>query len=343
MQAIMKAKPGVGAELVDVPKPVPGPNDVLVRVSKTGICGTDRHIYEWDPWAQGRIKPPVVIGHEFVGIVEEVGKAVTSVKVGERVSGEGHIGCGHCYCCRTGMAHICQTTRIIGVDIAGCFAKYVKVPESNIWKVDPAIVDDQACLFDPFGNAMYTTLEQPVSGRQVLVLGCGTIGLMAIGILRVCGADRIIAVNRGSFKRELAKKMGADVVFADVDVDAIKKETDHGVDLLLEMSGNPKAIVDALRCMRNGGEAALLGIPGTDVTVPWAQTIIFKALTLRGINGRRMFQTWYQCESLLRRQPKLIEPVITHRLPFDQFEEGVKAMQERNACKVVLDWTNAEG
>ena len=342
MQALIKARPGQGLELAEVPRPTPGPTEVLVRVKKTGICGTDRHIYEWDNWSAGRVRPPTVIGHEFVGIVEEVGSRVRAVEPGERVSGEGHIACGHCSYCRTGLAHICDRVRILGVDIDGCFAPYVLIPESNIWRVDPDIPDDQACLFDPFGNAMHTVMAQPVSGRQVLVLGCGAIGLMAIGIVRACGADRIIAVEPNPFKRKLAEQMGADVTLANDDEELVKEHTDRGgVDLLIEMSGNPAAIVEGFRCLRNGADVALLGIPPGDICFPWAEQIIFKALTIRGINGRKMFETWYQCESFLRRRPHIIEPVITHRLRFDQFEDGIRAMQSGRACKVVLDWEDA--
>ena len=343
MQAIIKARSEVGLELADVPRPNPGPRDVLIRVQKTGICGTDRHIYEWDAWAASRIKPPMVVGHEFVGIVTDVGVGVKMVQPGDRVSGEGHIGCGYCYACRTGQSHICEKVDILGVDINGCFAPYVVLPESNIWKVDPAIPDDHACLFDPFGNAMHTVMAQPISGRQVLVVGCGSIGLMAVGILHVGGADLIIAIEPNPFKREIAKKMGADVVMEEIDPKEIKALTDReGVDVVLEMSGNPKAIVKAFDCIRNGGDVALLGIPPGEVCITWAKQIIFRGLTIRGINGRRMYETWYQSERFLRHYPELIEPVITHRLPFDRFEDGIKAMQDGTGCKVVLDWTNAK-
>ena len=343
MQAIIKPKPAPGLVLGDVPAPTPGPHDVIVRVSKTGLCGTDRHIYEWNNWAAERIKPPLVVGHEFVGIVESVGEGVSAAKPGDRVSGEGHICCQHCYYCRTGNGHICTDVRIIGVDTQGCFAPYMSLPESNIWKVDPAINDVQACLFDPFGNAMHTVMAQHTATRQVLVQGCGTIGLMAIGILSVSCADKIIAVDPHPFKRKLAAKMGAHVVLERTDEAEIKSHTDRdGVDVLLEMSGHAGAIVEAFKCVRNGGDVALLGIPAGDVTLHWAEQIIFKAITVRGISGRKMFDTWYQCESFLRRHPDLIEPLITHRLRFDEFEDGIRAMQDGNACKVVLDWQDAK-
>jgi threonine 3-dehydrogenase len=343
MQAIIKGKAALGLELAEVPKPIPGHRDVLVKVMKTGICGTDRHIYEWDAWASGRIKPPMTIGHEFVGMVEEIGDAVQSVVPGNRVSGEGHIGCGRCYCCRTGLSHICDKVDLLGVDINGAFSQYLVLPEKNIWKVDPQICDDQACLFDPFGNAMHTVMAQEISGKQLLVTGCGTIGLMAIGIARVGGADAIIAVDPNPAKLELAKKMGADYVLEKADEKKVKDLTDRGgVDVLLEMCGFPQAIRDGFRCVRNGGEVALLGIPADDITVAWAEQIIFKGITIRGINGRRMFDTWYQCESFLRRQPRLIEPVITHRLKYHEFDKGVKAMQSGDACKVILDWDSAK-
>jgi len=343
MQAIIKARPAKGLELAEAPPPSPGPRDVLVRVRRTGICGTDRHIYEWDAWAAGRIRPPMIVGHEFVGIVADTGVAVRSVRPGDRVSGEGHLGCGNCYCCRTGQSHICEHVDILGVDIPGCFAPYVVLPESNIWKVDPAIPDDQACLFDPFGNAMHTVMAQPISGKQVLVTGCGTIGLMAIGICKAGGADLVIAVEPNPFKREMAKTMGADAVLDHADVDAIRKLTDRGgADVLLEMSGHPDAIAAGFRCVRHGGTVSLLGIPPGQVSLRWAEDLIFKGLTIHGINGRLMYRTWYECESFLRRNPELIEPLITHRLPFDQFEQGIRAMQDGTACKVVLDWTDAK-
>jgi threonine 3-dehydrogenase len=343
MKAIMKMKSGEGLEIGNAVKQTPGPRDVLVRVKKTGICGTDRHIFEWDAWSAGRIKPPLVAGHEFVGIVEDTGVAVQAVRPGDRVSGEGHIGCGRCYCCRTGQSHICDHVDIIGVDIQGCFAPYVVLPESNIWKVDDNIPDDQACLFDPFGNAMHTVMAQPISGKQILVVGCGTIGLMAIGIAHAGGADRIIAVDPNPIKRKYAKAMGADCVLEQADEAEVKKLTDReGADVLLEMSGHPKAIVQGFRCVRNGGQVSSLGIPAGDISIPWATQVIFKGITIHGINGRRMFDTWYQCESFLRRHPNLIEPLITHRLPFDRFEEGIRAMQSGEACKVVLDWEKAE-
>lgn len=339
MQAIIKSKPKVGLELVELPQPVPGPRDVLVRVMKTGICGTDRHIYEWDAWAANRVKPPVTVGHEFVGLIEQVGNAVQSVAPGDRVSGEGHIGCGSCYCCRTGHSHICDKVDILGVDINGAFSQYLVLPESNIWKVDPQINDDQACLFDPFGNAMHAVMAQDISGKQLLVTGCGTIGLMAIGIARAGGADAIIAADPNPVKLELAKKMGADHVLEKADEKKVKQLTDRdGVDVMLEMCGYPQAIRDGLRCVRNGGQVALLGIPTGEVALPWAEQIIFKGITLRGINGRKMYDTWYQCESFLRRHPRLIEPVITHKFKYHEFDKGIKAMQSGNACKVILDW-----
>jgi len=343
VQAIMKKRPAPGLELGEVRRPSPGPRDVLVRVTKTGICGTDRHIYEWDKWTSNRLTPPIVVGHEFVGIVSDTGVAVQSVQPGDRVSGEGHIGCGHCYCCRTGQSHICEHVDILGVDIQGCFAPYVLLPESNIWKVDPRIPDDQACLFDPFGNAMHTVMAQPISGKQVLVTGCGTIGLMAIGICHSGGADKVIAVDPNPKKREMAEKMGADVVLEQAEEHAVKDLTDRGgADVLLEMSGYPQAIVAGFKSVRHGGTVSLLGIPPDEVTLTWAEDLIFKGLTIYGINGRKMYQTWYQCESFLRRDPELIEPLITHRLPFDRFEEGIHAMQDGSACKVVLDWQDAK-
>ena len=262
MQAILKLERAAGLDLGDVPVPTPGPRDVLVRVLKTGICGTDRHIYEWDAWASGRIKPPLVAGHEFVGIVEDTGVGVRWVQPGDRVSGEGHIGCGHCYACRTGQSHICDSVDILGVDVQGCFAPYVSLPESNIWKVDPAICDDQACLFDPFGNAMHTVMAQPISGKQVLVLGCGPIGLAVVVGLSTLGVEQVFAIDKVAWKLDLAGQLGATTFLAGEDdiLAAVREATQgRGVDWVVEACGVSETVALSLELARVGGHATWIG------------------------------------------------------------------------------------
>lgn len=342
MLALKKTQAGPGITVCrDVPVPGVGPRDVLVQVTHAGICGTDRHIYEWDAWSAARVQPGVTVGHEFVGTVAEVGEAVTRVKPGDRISGEGHIGCGQCEPCRTGNAHICERVDILGIDCDGCFAQYVKIPEDNAWPVHPSIPDEVAAVFDPLGNAMHTVMAAGVSGRSVLITGVGIIGLMAVNIARAAGAGTLLVTDTNPARLALARELGADHAFEASDADwpqqARRLTHDQGPQVLLEMSGHPSAIRQGFAALRNGGTAALLGLPSTPVTLDLPNDIIFKGATVLGINGRRMFETWYQVESFLLSGRLHLDRIITHRLPLEQCEHGIKLMQQGEAIKVVLD------
>jgi threonine 3-dehydrogenase len=342
MKALVKPRPEPGFELTGVPLPEFGPTDVLIRVEKAGVCGTDAHIYGWDKWAQARIKPPLVIGHEFMGTVEAVGDAVTSVTKGDRVSAEGHIADLTCVLCRTGQAHICERVEIIGVDRDGSFAEYIAMPEYNVWKLDPAIPDEYAAIFDPLGNAVHTVMSAGVSTKSVVITGVGSIGLMAIPVARAAGAATVYAIDVNPAKLELAKRLGADATFIATQsglVDEIKKRTNgDGVDVLLEMSGSGVAIDQGLQMVRNGGTAALLGIPSDNININLAERIIFKGLTVLGINGRRMFETWYQTQALVKSGRVDLRPIITHVLPYAQFDKAFELMRTGEAAKIVLDF-----
>jgi threonine 3-dehydrogenase len=341
MRAIIKEKPSQGLTLTEQPIPEPGHGEVRIRVKNVGICGTDLHIWLWDKWASGRVKPGTIVGHEFMGVVDKLGEDVTDVKLGDRVSGEGHIGCGHCYSCKTGNSHICDRVDIIGIDVNGAFADYLILPVGNVWPLSDDIPDHLGAIHDPFGNAMHTVMSVPVSGKTVLVMGSGMIGAMAVGICRAIGAFQIIAVDTNPLKLDLARKMGAHHTFNPTlhDIPQLVKDLtrSEGVDTLLEMSGSAAAIRTGLSLTRNGGSVALLGIPTEEVSLDLAKEVIFKGLTIHGINGRRMYETWYQCTGFLRNRLLDLSPVITHRLKLEQFEEGLQLMKEGKAGKVVLD------
>ena len=345
MKALVKPGPGPGFRLTDVPIPQIGPTDVLIRVEKAGLCGTDHHIYSWDAWAQHRIKPPLVVGHEFMGTVAAVGDAVHSVRAGERVSAEGHIADLTCLLCRTGNAHICERVKIIGVDRDGAFAEYIAIPEYNVWRLDPSIPDEVAAIFDPLGNAVHTVMAAGVSVRSVAITGVGSIGLMAIPVARAAGASFVFAIDVNPAKLELAKSLGADATFSATQsdlVDEIKRRTrGDGVNVLLEMSGSGAAIDLGLQLVRNGGRAALLGIPADNVNLNLAERIIFKGLTVLGINGRRMFETWYQTEALVRSGRVDPRAIITHVLPYTDFDRAFDLMSKGEAAKIVLDFKGA--
>ena len=342
MPAIRKlhSKPGLWWQ-EETPLPKIGQRDVLVAVTHAGICGTDRHIYEWDAWSRSRVKIGITTGHEFVGRVAAIGPAVTRVAVGQRVSAEGHIGCGVCQPCRTGNGHICEKVDILGIDTNGCFASYIAVPEDNIWPVHPDIPDHLAAIFDPLGNAMHTVMAAGVSGRSVLITGVGIIGLMAVSIAHAAGAGKILVTDRDRRRLELAKQLGADVAF-DASDDAwpaqAREEThSQGPEVLLEMSGHPKAIRQGFAALRNGGTAALLGLPAEPVALDLPNDIIFKGATVLGINGRKMFETWYQVESFLLSGRLNIDPIVTHRLPMADFERGFELMRSGEGIKIVLE------
>lgn len=342
MKALSKLDRRPGFALTEVPVPQIGPTDILVRVEKAGVCGTDQHIYAWDKWAQARVRPPLIVGHEFMGTVAAVGDAVRSVRVGERVSAEGHVADLTCLLCRTGAAHICERVEIIGVDRNGAFAEYVAIPEYNVWKLDPAIPDEYAAIFDPLGNAVHTVMSAGVSVKSVVITGVGSIGLMAIPVARAAGAASVYAIDINAGKLELAGRLGADAVFLASQpglVEEIKARTNgDGPDVLLEMSGSGAAIDSGLQMVRNGGTAALLGIPSDAININLAERIIFKGLTVLGINGRRMFETWYQTQALVKSGRIDLGRIITHVLPFTQFDRAFELMRSGEAAKVVLDF-----
>ncbi|NQU75400.1 MAG: L-threonine 3-dehydrogenase [Planctomycetes bacterium] len=341
MLAIKKTQPQPGLTWQPQTRvPGVGPGDVLVAVTHAAICGTDRHIYEWDQWSADRVPLGVTVGHEFVGRVVAIGDAVTRTQIGKRVSAEGHIGCGQCEPCRCGNGHICERVDILGIDCDGCFAQFVKVPQENIWPVHDDIPDHIAAVFDPLGNAMHTVMAAGVSGRSVLITGVGIIGMMAVGIARAAGAGTILVTDTNPDRLALALELGADLAYQagdpDWPADARKATQDQGPQVLLEMSGHANAIRQGLGALRNGGTAALLGLPAKPVTLDLPNDIIFKGATVIGINGRRMFETWYQVESFLLAGRIQLDRIITHQLDMQDFEKGVKLMQSGEAIKVVL-------
>jgi threonine 3-dehydrogenase len=342
LKALQKLRAEPGFVLAEVPVPDIGPTDVLIRVEKAGVCGTDQHIYAWDKWAQARVKPPIVVGHEFMGTVAAVGDAVRSVRIGDRVSAEGHIVDLVCLLCRTGEAHICERVKIIGVDRDGAFAEYIAMPEYNIWRLDPAIPDEYAAIFDPLGNAVHTVMAAGVSIKSVVITGVGSIGLMAIPVSRAAGASSVFAIDVNPAKLELAKRLGADATFLAEQADLVQEIKDRtngdGADVLLEMSGSGAAIDAGLQMVRNGGTAALLGIPSDNVNINLAERIIFKGLKVLGINGRRMFETWYQTQALVKSGRVDLRSIITHVLPFTQFDRAFELMRTGEAVKIVLDF-----
>jgi threonine 3-dehydrogenase len=340
MKALRKMQAGRGLSMESAPVPAIGAADVLVRVKTASICGTDLHIYGWDRWSQGRIKPPLTLGHEFCGVVERVDEEVTAVKVGDFVSAEMHVNCGHCHQCRLGEAHICQNLRIIGIDQDGAFAEFVKIPASNIWKLDPAIPEHYGAILDPLGNAVHTVLAGPIAGQTVLVTGCGPIGLMSIAVAKACGSSTVFATETNENRRAMAKKMGADVVLNPAAEDAVARilaETNGtGVDALLEMSGNPTAIQQGFKALRAGGRASLLGIPTENVPLDLVNDVIFKGATVQGIYGRRMYQTWVQMTALLKAGRLNLEPLFGEREPLEKFENAFAKLQGGLAGKILL-------
>jgi threonine 3-dehydrogenase len=341
MRALVKTAPGPGLELRDVPEPPMGIDDVRIGVRKTGICGTDLHIASWDPWAARTIKPPLVVGHEFVGTVLEVGANVRDLTPGDIVSGEGHVVCGRCRHCRAGRWHLCANTVGLGVNRDGAFAEQVVLPVTNVWHHWPRIDEEVAAIFDPFGNAVHTALSFPVLGEDVLVVGAGPIGLMAAAVARHAGARYVVASEPNAFRRELATRMGAthvvdprDQALADVQREIGMVE---GFDVVLEMSGNPAALRDALANMAHGGGMAILGIPIEEIPIDISQ-VVFNQLTLRGIYGREMYETWYQMSVMLQSGLD-IRPVITHRFSYRDHEAAFAAARSGGSGKVIMDWT----
>jgi threonine 3-dehydrogenase len=339
MQALVKAEAAPGMEMRTVPVPEIGATDVLVAVETASVCGTDLHIYHWDEWAQARIKPPYIPGHEFCGTVAAVGELVQGFAVGDFVSAEMHVACGHCLQCRSGQAHVCQFVKILGVDADGAFADYVKIPATNLWKLDATIPRDFGSLFDPFGNAVHTVLSGAIAGQTVAVMGCGPIGLFAIAVAKACGAGKVFAIEPNAQRRELARTMGAQVLLdsaGDVVGEVMAQTNGNGVDVLLEMSGHPSAIRQGFKLLRMGGRASLLGIPSRPVEMDLANALIFKGATVHGINGRKMYETWFQAEALMREGKIDLTPVITHRLPLARFDEAMHLLESGEASKILL-------
>jgi threonine 3-dehydrogenase len=340
MQALVKAKAGPGLQMQEVPVPEVGINDVLIRVLRAGICGTDVHIYQWDKWAEATIKPPLVIGHEFVGEIVEVGANVTDFFAGEIVSGEGHVVCGRCRNCLAGRRHLCKDTQGIGVNRAGAFAEYIALPMTNVWHHRPGIDLDVAAIFDPFGNAVHTALSFPVLGEDVLITGAGPIGIMAAAVVRHAGARFVVITDVNEYRLELARKMGVTLAvnvrektLADVQAELGMQE---GFDVGLEMSGNAQAFNDMIGAMCHGGKIAMLGIPSGSIDIDW-RTVVFNMLTIKGIYGREMYETWYMMSVMLQSGLD-IKPVITHRFSFEDWEKGFHIMESGHSGKVILDW-----
>jgi threonine 3-dehydrogenase len=340
MKALVKSRKEAGLWLEDVPEPQIGINDVKVRVLLTGICGTDVHIYDWDQWAQATIPVPLVIGHEFVGEIVEVGSNVNDFHPGELVSGEGHVVCGRCRNCLAGRRHLCANTQGVGVNRAGAFAEYIVLPMTNIWKHSPTVPLEVAAIFDPFGNAVHTALSFPVLGEDVLITGAGPIGIMAAAVVRHAGARYVVITDINHHRLELAHELGVNV-----GVDPTKKSLKEvqkdlgmheGFDVGLEMSGNASAFRDMLANMSHGGKIAMLGIPSGEMSIDWRQ-VIFNMLTIKGIYGREMYETWYKMTVMLESGLD-ISPVITHRFAYSEFQKGFDAMRSGKAGKVLLDW-----
>ena len=341
MKALVKATSARGLTLMDVPIPEIGINDVLIRVDRTGICGTDVHIYNWDSWAQRTIPVPMVVGHEFVGEIVRVGSNVTDFYPGEVVSGEGHVVCGRCRNCLAGRRHLCKDTKGVGVNRPGAFAEYISLPMTNVWHHRPEIDRDVAAIYDPFGNAVHTALSFPVLGEDVLVTGAGPIGIMAAAVAKHAGARYVVITDVNPYRLELAKQLGATIALnvttgslTEVQQQLGMKE---GFDVGLEMSGNPSAFRDMLANMSHGGKIAILGIPSEQIAIDW-NLVVFNMLTIKGIYGREMYETWYKMAVMLESGLNL-RPVITHRFHYSEFEKGFAAMLSGNSGKVILKWS----
>ncbi len=343
MKALVKSKSERGLWLEDIPEPTIAINDVLIQVQKTGICGTDVHIYQWDEWAQKTIPVPMAIGHEFVGEIVQVGSNVNDFHPGDIVSGEGHVTCGRCRNCVAGRRHLCAHTRGLGVDRPGAFAELVSMPMSNIWRHNPGIDKEVAAIFDPFGNAVHTALSFNVTGEDVLITGAGPIGVMAIPVLKYAGARHVVITDMNPYRLDLARRMGATLAVNpnEVALAEVQKQLHmaEGFDVGLEMSGSPIALRDMIANMSHGGKIAILGIPAKPSEMDWRQ-VIFNMLTIKGIYGREMYETWYKMSVMLEAGVD-ISPVITHRFDYTEFEKGFEAMMSGQTGKVILDWTTA--
>lgn len=340
MKTLAKSKPEAGLWLQQVPIPEVGHNDLLIKIRKTSICGTDVHIYNWDAWAQATIPVPMTIGHEYVGVVAGIGQEVSGFALGDRVSGEGHVTCGYCRNCRAGRRHLCRNSVSVGVSRSGAFAEYLVIPAVNAFKLPEGISDDLAAIFDPLGNAVHTALSFDLVGEDVLITGAGPIGIMASAVARHAGARHVVVTDVNPYRLELAARLGATRTVC-VDREPLlevmaKLGMAEGFDVGLEMSGAPSAFSQMLETINHGGKIALLGIPPEEMSVDWSK-VIFKGLTLKGIYGREMFETWYKMASLVQAGLDLA-PIITHRFTIDDFEQGFEVMRSGQSGKVILDW-----
>ena len=340
MKALVKAKPERGIWMEDIPRPAVGHNDVLIKVRRTAICGTDVHIFKWDDWAQATIPVPLAVGHEFCGEIVEYGSEVKGFEIGDRVSAEGHITCGVCRNCRAGRRHLCMNTVGVGVNRPGAFAEYLAVPAFNVFKLPATISDDMASILDPLGNATHTALSFDLVGEDVLITGAGPIGIMAVAIARYAGARHIVITDVNDYRLGLANAMGAtralNVTRESIDDTMDDLGMEEGFDVGMEMSGNPQAFQDLLRTMHHGGKVAILGIPPDDMSIDWNQ-VIFKGLVLKGIYGREMFETWYKMSSMLQSGLN-IGPIITHHFDIDDFQPAFELMESGQSGKIILNW-----
>ncbi|MDO6764334.1 L-threonine 3-dehydrogenase [Agarivorans sp. 1_MG-2023] len=340
MKALAKTKAEPGIWMAQVEMPELGHNDLLIKINKTAICGTDVHIYNWDEWSQKTIPVPMVVGHEYAGEVVEIGQEVRGFAIGDRVSGEGHITCGHCRNCRGGRTHLCRNTVGVGVNRTGCFSEYLVIPAVNAFKLPDEISDDLAAIFDPFGNAVHSALSFDLVGEDVLITGAGPIGVMAAAICKHVGARHVVVTDVNDYRLELAKKMGAtrvvNVAKQSLNDTMAELKMTEGFDVGLEMSGVPSAFSSMLELMNHGGKVAMLGIPPSDMGIDWSQ-VIFKGLVIKGIYGREMFETWYKMASLVQSGLDL-SPIITHHYSVDDFQQGFDAMRSGQSGKVILDW-----
>jgi threonine 3-dehydrogenase len=345
MKAIYKAKPELGGlEMRDIPIPEPGFGQALIKMKTVAICGTDLHIYNWDAWSQNRVSLPTIIGHEFAGEIVKVGPGVSHFKVGDYVSGEGHLTCGFCKMCRTGQGHVCEDWVGLGYDVDGCFAEYLVMPERNLWKNDTSLDPDVCSIQDPLGNAVHTVFKADCVGKNVAVFGMGPVGLLSVAILKAIGAEKIIAVGRrNEYRLDLAKQCGATHVLKSSELDDVPAEIrkivgGKGVDVSLEIAGAKQAILDAMACVRPNGSTVLLGIPTEPVPMNVASDIVFKSLNIHGITGRKIWDTWYRMAGLLNSGKLDVKPIITHRFKFEDYVEGFELMRTGNCGKVVLDF-----
>lgn len=340
MRAVLKIEPAAGATLLEVPVPVPGPGEVLIKVKTTAICGTDHHIYIWNEWSQNRIQPPQIMGHELAGEIVELGPGVENAKVGDYVSAESHVVCGHCIQCMLGEKHVCQNTSILGVDRDGCFAEYVSIPEANLWFNDPVIPMDIAPIQEPLGNAINTVLSGETRGKTMAVFGCGPIGLMAIGVAKACGASRVVAVDINDYKLAIAKKMKADLTINSGNVSPVEAILDYthgtGVDAVLEMSGASAVFNQIFKVIRPGGRVSLLGLPAKALPVDFSNDIVMRGVTIHGITGRRLWQDWIVGRELLSSGLLDLSPIVTHRFDLGDYAKGMDLMTKGDCGKIVL-------